>query len=221
VSEALQLYVEPLSNPASLLLFWDALTWLTQVWAAFFSPLFLVVSILGVFYLYGAEVTAGRRRLILAWVFVSAIGSVLAAPIGYNPVDPARGESQIWRVLFLTPFQLTAPLGVASVVGFLQTLRTASKDAWSNQGATGLVRSIFLSSLFVVGFALAWGPMQWRLGLILIVLPVLTWRVFAASPGNEKQLLTDVVLLLLLLVAFNYATRCLAQLLIDPHNYRP
>jgi hypothetical protein len=221
IAEALELYTTVASDPASLLVFWDALTRLTQVWAAFFSPLSLAVSILGVFYLYSADVTVRRRCLILAWICASSIGSLLVAPIGYNLYEPARGESQIWRLLFLTPFQLTLPFGVALIMGFLKALQTTSASQKSLQRASMLARGIFLSSLFVIGFLLAWAPAQWRPGLILIALPAVTGLCLAKSVEGEKQLVSDVVLLLLLLIGFNYATRSLAQLLIDPHNYRP
>lgn len=217
VADALELYTTVFRDPASLLVFWDALTRLTQVWAAFFSPLSLAVSILGVFYLYSADLTAWRRRLILAWICASAIGSLMVAPIGYNPLEP-ESESQIWRLLFLTPFQLTMPFGIALVMEFPRMLQTASESRQSLQSASVLIRGIFLSSLFVVALLLAWTPIQWRPGLILIALPAMTGISLAQPRGKENQLLRDVVLLLLVLVAFNYAARALAQLLFDPHN---
>jgi hypothetical protein len=214
VAEALELYTTVFRNPASLLVFWGALTRLTQVWAAFFSPLSLAVSILGVFYLFSADLTVWRRRLILAWICASAIGSLLVAPIGYIVY-----ESQIWRLLFLTPLQLTLPFGIALIMEFPRMLlKMGSGTRQSLQGASVLIRGIFLSSLFVVAFLLAWAPIQWRPGLILIALPAVTGLSLTQSRGKEKQLLSDVVLLLLLLVAFNYATRALAQLLLGPHN---
>ena len=213
IAEALELYTTVLKNPASLLVFWGALTRLTQVWTAFFSPLSIAVSILGVFYLYAADLTAWRRRLILAWICASAIGSLLVAPIGYIGY-----ESQIWRLLFLTPFQLTLPFGIALIMEFPRMLQMWSKSRQSLQGASALIRGIFLSSLSVVAFLLAWAPIQWRPCLILIVLPAVTGLGLAQPRGKEKQLLSDVVLLLLLLVALNYATRSLAQLLLGPHN---
>lgn len=214
VADALDLYTTVLRNPAGLLVFWDALTQLTQVWAAFFSPLSLAVSILGVFYLYSADLTVWRRRLILAWICASAIGSLLVAPIGYIVY-----ESQIWRLLFLTPFQLTLPFGIALIMKFpRRLLKAGSETRQSLQGASVLIRGIFLSSLFVVAFLLAWAPIQWRPGLILIALPAVTGLSLVRPRGREKQLLSDIFLLLLLLVAFNYATRALAQLLFGPHN---
>jgi len=220
VAEALDLYAIPLRNPVSLLFFWDVLTRLTQVWAAFFSPLSLAVSILGVFYLYGGNATPCRRRLILGWVFVSAIGSILVAPVGYDPSEPTRSESQIWRLLFLTPFQLTVPFGVALIKGYMGSSHM-SKESAESKGTSELFRSLSFGILFGVGSLLAWAPTQWRIGLVLFLTSAIAILGLAKNHGNERQFLSDIVLLLVLLVAFNYTARSLAQLLIDPHNYRP
>lgn len=56
---------------------------------------------------------------------------------------------------------------------------------------------------------------------MLLVLPVLTGLCLVKSGGQERAFLSDIVLVALILVAFNYTTRSLAQLLIDPHNYTP
>jgi len=220
VAEALDLYAVPLRNPTSLLFFWDVLTRLTQVWAAFFSPMSLAVSILGVFYLYGGNATPCRRRLILGWVFVSAIGSILVAPVGYDPSQPTRSESQIWRLLFLTPFQLTVPFGVALIKGYLGSSHV-SKESAESKGTSELFRGVSFGILFGVGSLLAWAPTQWRIGLVLFLTPAIAILGLAKNHGNERQFLSDIGLLFVLLVAFNYTARSLAQLLIDPHNYRP
>ena len=220
VAEALDLYAIPLRNPASLLVFWDALTRLTQVWAAFFSPLSLAISILGVFYLYRGNATPCGRRLVLAWIFVSAIGSILVAPVGYDPSEPTRSESQIWRLLFLTPFQLTVPFGVALIRGYLGS-SYVSKESAESKGTSELFRSLSFGILFGVGSLLAWAPTQWRIGLVLFLIPAIAILGLAKYQGHERRFLSDIVLLFVLLVAFNYSARSLAQLLIDPHNYRP
>ncbi len=112
-ANALRLYAFPFANPSTLLFFWDSLTYLTQIWAPFFNPLYLAISILGVFSLWSMGLTPWRRRLVLAWICVSAIGSILVAPIDFNPAQPNTIQSELWRLLFLTPFQLTAPFGIA------------------------------------------------------------------------------------------------------------
>ncbi|MCJ7456847.1 hypothetical protein MUP07_08910, partial [Candidatus Bathyarchaeota archaeon] len=220
VAETLGLFMTVVRNPASVLVFWSALTRLTQVWAAFFSPVSIVVSIIGVFCLQKANLSQWRRRLILCWLCASAIGSILAAPLGLDPSNPTRSESHLWRMLFLTPFQLTLPFGGALIAGFPKGLGKENEPA--NVRITRVsLRGAFLATVFATGFLLAWTPMQLRLVTIILVLPAVVGLLLAKSGSQEKELVGTLALVSLLLVAFNYATRALAQLLIDPHNYRP
>ena len=220
LAETFGLYTRVVGNPASVLVFWDALTRLTQVWAAFFSPVSIVVSILGVFCLQKANLSQWRRRLILCWLCASAIGSILVAPIGWNPAYPTRGESQLWRMLFLTPFQLTLPFGAALIAGFPKRLGKTSEPAHVEVSRAS-VRGALLAVVFMTGFLLAWTPMQLRLVPIILVLPAVVGLLLVKSGSQEKELVGTLALVSLLLVAFNYATRGLVQLLIDPHNYTP
>jgi len=220
VAYTLRLYTMTIGNPGSVLVFWDALNRLTQVWAAFFSPISIIVSILGVFYLQTATLAPWRKRLILCWLFASAIGSILVAPISYDPSQPTRSESQLWRMLFLTPFQLTLPLGAVMITGYLKRPKRANEGAMTG-GIARSIRGVFLAMVFAIGFILAWTPSEWRLVPMLLVLPVLTGLCLVKSGGQERAFLSDIVLVALILVAFNYTTRSLAQLLIDPHNYTP
>jgi hypothetical protein len=221
VAEAFGDYLVVVRNPASVLVFWDALTRLTQVWAAFFSPLSIVVSILGVFCLQKANLSGSRRRLVLCWLCVSAIGSILVAPVGFNPSEPIRSESQLWRLLFLTPFQLTLPLGAALLADLPRRLNRARGSLPGPKSGLRPHRRIFFAAVSACGFLLAWMPLQVRSVLILILLPVITGVAIAKSAGGDDEILSDVVLSCILLVAFTYTTRALAQLLISPHNYTP
>jgi len=142
------------------------------------------------------------------------------APVGYDPSEPTRSESQIWRLLFLTPFQLTVPFGVALIKGYMGSSHM-SKESAESKGTSELFRSLSFGILFGVGSLLAWAPTQWRIGLVLFLTSAIAILGLAKNHGNERQFLSDIVLLLVLLVAFNYTARSLAQLLIDPHNYRP
>ena len=216
--DAVRLYVFVINRPSSLLFFWDALTRLTQVWAAFFSPLYLAVSVLGVMCLTSAGLTPWRRRLILAWICASAVGSVLVAPIGFNPLQPARGESQLWRLFFLTPFQVTAPFGIAWLSGLPERfLRDAKRDPDNSS----IARAIWLGAILTIGVLLAWAPIEslWvRAVLLLVLTPAVTALLLSKARGGEGQFLADIILAVFLLVAFNSTTRALSQLLIDPHN---
>ena len=219
IADTFGYYTEVINNPASVLLFWDALTRLTQVWSPFFSPLYMAASILGVFYLHTSNLTPWRRRLILAWICTSAIGSILVAPIGFDPTDPTRSETQLWRLLFVTPFQLTAPFGITMIIEFLRKTQSRSQDFRGAESIRKAVPRAFLVGIFVVGVLLAWLPVEAR--LILAILPVVTGLIIKKAGKDENELLTGIILASFVLVAFNCATRGLSQLLIDPHNYRP
>jgi hypothetical protein len=218
--DALRLYSFVISKPSSLLFFWDAVNRLTQVWAAFFSPLYLVISVLGVMCLTCGSVTPWRRRLILAWICASAVGSVLVAPIGFNPAQPARGESQLWRLFFLTPFQVTAPFGIAWLSQlphrFLKIgVKHNVENSWT------IPRAIWLAAILAIGVLLAWTPigaLSVRALLLLVLIPAATALVLLTTEGAEAEFLGDIILASFLLVAFNSTTRALSQLLIDPHN---
>jgi hypothetical protein len=221
VSNALQLYSFVLRDPSSLVFFWSALTRLTQIWTPFFSPLYLTISILGVFSLSSAGLAPWRRRLILAWICVSAIGSILVAPIGFNPADPAGSESQLWRLLFLTPFQLTAPFGIAWLAQRSRRF-AAAEDSDPNVG--GSIRNahmIWLIAILLIGVLLAWTPaadIWFRFSLLLIILPAATATLLIKGGGTEREFLSTIIIATFLLVAFNNTTRAQSQLLLDPHN---
>jgi hypothetical protein len=223
VSDSLNLYSEVVRNPSSILFFWDALTRLTQIWAPFFSPLYITISILGVMYLQATALTSWHRRLILAWLCASSIGSILVAPIFFNPASPTQSESQLWRLLFLTPFQLTTPFGLVLITELPRRLITGSKNmpCLSLEDNYRSIIGFLVAAIFVVAVLLSWMPIEGRLILLLAVLPAITGIAVARAGKREIEILSNILLVSFLLVGFNYATRCLTQLLIDPHNYRP
>jgi hypothetical protein len=214
VDDALQLYGYVIRNPSTLTFFWDALTRLTQIWAPFFNPLILAVSIVGVFYLSRSELTSWRRRLIFAWLFVSCIGSILVAPVGFDPANPTGSESQLWRLLFLTPFWLTAPVGV---VGLRASINRLFGDQTQN-AIGGQLQVAWIPVVLGVGVLLAWVPVFWHPFLMFMLLPGAVGLFMVKIRAQERQLLGDIVMVLLILVAFNNVTRCLSQLLLSPHN---
>lgn len=215
ILNAVELYVRGVSDPQSLLVFWDALTSLTQVWASFFSPLYLAVSILGVICLRRSGLTAWQRRLILAWLCVVSLGSVLVSPLGI-----ARGESQIWRVLFLTPFQLTAPFGLVWVANLPNRLRTGYGEECANNNRPRSLW-VWLGLVILSGVALATVPGWGRVLLMVLLLPMATAFSLREAQRWESTFLSAVMVLGFGLVAFNSTTRALGQLLLSPHSYRP
>jgi hypothetical protein len=89
---------------------WEILVFFSQIWSQFLNPVLLGLSILGV-------VVLARRRdrlswIVLAWIVAACATNVLAAPMWYNPLNVNRGETQIFRALFLTPFQIPAAIGL-------------------------------------------------------------------------------------------------------------
>jgi hypothetical protein len=187
---------------------------LTRIWSPFFSPLILTVSIIGVFYLSRSGLSSWRRRLIFAWLFVSCIGSILVAPVGFDPANPTGSESQLWRLLFLTPFWLTAPVGVA---GLRASINRFFESPTQN-AAAGELQLVWIPIVFGIGVLLAWAPALWHSFLIFLLLPGLVGLFMVKTGAEEKQLLGDIVLVLLILVAFNNVTRSLSQLLLGSHN---
>jgi hypothetical protein len=89
---------------------WEILVFFSQIWSQFLNPVLLALSILGV-------IVLARRRdrltwIVLAWIIATCATNVAAAPMSYNPLDVNRGQTQIFRALFLTPFQVPATIGL-------------------------------------------------------------------------------------------------------------
>jgi hypothetical protein len=110
VAEAFRLVQESLGSKYFGLGSWEILVFFSQIWSQFLNPVLLGLSILGV-------VVLARRRdrlswIVIAWIVAACATNVLAAPMGYNPLDVNRGETQIFRAMFLTPFQIPAAIGL-------------------------------------------------------------------------------------------------------------
>lgn len=211
-----ELYLSVIENPRRILLFWEALNSLTQVWAPSLSPLYIVVSILGVLYLEAADPSFIRRRLIIAWLCTAAIASFLVAPVDFNPAQPgALGDGQLWRVLFLTPFQVVAPFGVAWLTQIPYRLKYTN---WDANPRINIACYALPTLVLSIGGLLAWASQPIRLILIPITLPLVTGIALDFGRGAESKVMARLILMILLLIAFNYATRALSQLLIAPHN---
>jgi hypothetical protein len=110
VAEAFRLVQESLGSKYFGLGSWEILVFFSQIWSQFLNPVLLGLSVLGVIVLV-------RRRdrlswIVMAWIVAACATNVLAAPMGYNPLDVNRGETQIFRAMFLTPFQIPAAIGL-------------------------------------------------------------------------------------------------------------
>ncbi|MGD0176594.1 MAG: hypothetical protein ABSC50_07200 [Candidatus Bathyarchaeia archaeon] len=220
VMDALGYYTFVIDNPSSVFWFWDALTWLTRIWSPFFSPLYIAVSIIGVFTLRSARIGPWCKRLMFAWLFVSAIGSILVAPVGFNVADPSGSETQLWRLLYLTPFPVLAPFGIAWL-NRLPERQAAGSEEPLHQNGNGRFSGLWLGFLVLVGIGLAWAGLVERLLLVLFLLPLVTSVILIRTRIPERRFLSALILAVFVLVAYNSTTRALSQLLRDPHNYRP
>jgi hypothetical protein len=214
VANSIDLYTRSIRDPASVLVFWSALTRLVEVWSPFFSSLCLAVSILGVFALLNGRLSSIRKRLVLSWIFVAAVGSVLVSPIGFF----TSGESQLWRVFFLTPFWLAVPFGAEYLSRLPYRIKIPSLAGQRDAGVVDSFGWLWLASLSGIGIVMALIPLTRGLMLLLGV-PLLTVFLLYKAGGGERWFLSSVVLLIFVLVAFNSTVRAVAQLLLSPHNY--
>jgi hypothetical protein len=110
VASAFSLVQESLGSKYFGLGSWEILVFFSQIWSQFLNPVMLGLSILGV-------IVLARRHdrlswVVLAWIVAACATNVLAAPMGYDPLEINRGQTQIFRALFLTPFQIPAAIGL-------------------------------------------------------------------------------------------------------------
>ena len=98
---------------------WQIFVFFSQIWAQFLNPMFLVLSVLG------ALVLARRRNrfsaVVLAMIVAACATSLLAAPMGYDPLEAGRGQTQLFRAMFLTPFQIPSAIAFLFVRSEIET----------------------------------------------------------------------------------------------------
>jgi len=218
VFNALTLYTYVFRNPPTVLEFWAALNWTTKFWSQFLSPIYIFLAIFGVVALLRTDVSPWRQRLILSWIFASMIGSILVAPIGFVPNSPASSDSQLWRMMFLTPFQVTVPFGVlwisGKLYGYRSTVETAQLPKAYAWGPAAWVITVLSS-----GIIMAFTPYLIALAILLISVPIITAVSIEKISVNEGAFLSYAIQAACILIAFNYTARAISGLLIDPHNY--
>ena len=127
VADALSLVQESLGSRYFGLGSWEILVFFSQIWSQFLNPVLLGLSVLGIIVLV-------RRHdklswIVLAWIVAACATNLLAAPMGYNPLDPNRGETQIFRAMFLTPFQIPAAFGLVHLKSVLDRRMGRTRDA--------------------------------------------------------------------------------------------
>lgn len=120
---------------------WEILVFFSQIWSQFLNPVLLGLAALG-------AISLVRRHdrlswIVLAWIIAGCATNVFAAPMGYNPLDVNRGETQIFRAMFLTPFQIPAALG-------LLQLKSTLSDRIGRSDHAAVVVWLFVGVLFLI-----------------------------------------------------------------------
>jgi hypothetical protein len=209
--DTVTIYLQTLFNPNSLTLIWGAISSVFTEWGSFLSPLLLVAS------LVGAVVVIQRNdslsRYVLAWIVVWSVGSILAAPVGYYPSHPELSETQLWRMLYLSPLPILLAFGIRYIMQLsrrLDPMTSLSRHAttWTFFAVVGVVA---LLSAFIVAFPL---PIM-KLIAVVIALLLVCFLSRSVTPSRTASILIAIVLIL---IVMNGAFRSLYPLLLDPHN---
>jgi len=198
-------------QPASLSLIGGAFVEMFLDWSSFLSPVLLVVCLMGAYSLTGYK--GMMKNYILAWTATWCLGSFLVAPLDYSALNLATSETQLWRMLYLSPLPLLLALGMerflshpkfsASVSQCVSRyLPTLIPALLSVAGA-----SLFIFSDPVIRLAILLGTMVSLLALFVRFPRLQVARILIAS--------------ILILVLVNAAYRSLYPLLLDPHNLLP
>jgi hypothetical protein len=215
IINAFTLYELPLRHVASLfMLFPGAWSEMWKVWSSFLSPTLILVALVGAFAV--SELQGETKRYMLAWVAIWCIGSILVAPIDYVPANPALSETQLWRMLYLSPLPVLLALGVSKCVHvssrFVLSLSDSSRYFRSGPVVLCSVIAAFSLPLFLFS-----APIIRLSSLIAGTLAVglLVYRF------QLKDAARTLVIVVLLLIIVNAAFRSLFPLLLDPHNLYP
>jgi len=215
------LYEWPFQHLGILLGFWDVLGFLVRVYSGFLSPLIFILALVGL------VVMMSRRgeieNLVISWTAIASIGSVLAAPLGYTPSLPTHTE--LIRVLFITPLQIPAAVGLYSIMN-------AAKQSLSHNDDQKSMRPIALSSnwlppmLLIFNYAIISELFSIDYLVVeLISLLVLNFAVVTVLLFHFEDHLnvcaTSLIALIVVLSLVNCCFSGLFPLLKDPNYYRP
>ena len=207
----IQLYISGPVNPISLLTFGDALTNMFANLGPILSPAILLLSLVGAYAL-------SRRRgitanYVIAWIAVWCVGSILVAPSGLNPTNPALSETGLWRMLYVSPLPFLLALGME------KCLSITKQPIITESSKSILLRVVPLLSIapFVAagaGLFMFWDP-NVRLVIVVAALILVLPLIVSLPKYRTFDVLFVSVLVLLL---FNAAFRSLFPLVLDPHN---
>jgi len=208
---SVQLYSLTAFNPTSILTFGDALIELFSNWGAYLPPTLLLFSLLGTSVLFRRQGIAANY--LLAWIVTWCVGSILVAPVGYHPVNPAISETGLWRMMYVSPLPFLLAQGFEKCI---QASRVDhSIDATHSEFTRPLQMASVVPFLALGGGLFALPQPIFRLLIVLLALG-LTLLFLVRLPGYQVLQVLVVTVLVLLLV--NAAFRSLFPLLLDPHN---
>jgi hypothetical protein len=205
------LYISGPVNPTSLLSFGAALTNTFANLGPILSPAILLLSLVGAYAL-------SRRRgvtanYLIAWTAAWCLGSILVAPSGLNPTNPALSETGLWRMLYVSPLPFLLALGMEKCLSI-------TKQPMSPQNSKSILfRVVPLLSMapFVAagaGLFVIWDPNV----RLLIVAAALIMALLLVVTLQKYRTLDVLIISLLVLILFNAAFRSLFPLVLDPHT---
>jgi hypothetical protein len=207
-----QLYTTAISH-LSLSTFGDTFTSLFYDWGSFLSPALLLISLVGAYALTGRGGIA--KNYLVAWTAIWCVGSILTAPLDYNPGNFAVSEPQLWRMLYLSPLPILLALGVEWLLNVPKIL-----VPMHGSGVVSRKLLIFLCvPLVALGVGLFLEPsVILRFGMVLGAMLVL---LFLVTRFPKYQIARILIASVLILVLVNAAYRSMYPLLLDPHNLIP
>jgi hypothetical protein len=136
------------------------------------------------------------------------------AAIGYLPADAAISETQLWRMLYLSPLPILLALGVSKFVNLSTRFVITGPSVAPRLQAAVLSVTIGAFSLSLFLFAT---PII-RFGSVMagtLAVMLLTYRFHVR---DSPKLM---ILIVLILIIVNATFRSLFPLLLDPHNLIP
>jgi len=211
ITSTIQLYISGPINPASLLTFSAALANMFSNEGPILSPILLLLCLVGAYAL-------SRRRgitanYVIAWIVTWFVGSILVAPSGVNPTNPALSETGLWRMLYISPLPFLLALGIE------KCLRVSRRSTALNDSRSVLSQIVPVLSMMpfvIVGATLYFIEVP-NVRLLLVVAALIVALLLIVRLPNYRTL--DVLIVtFLLLIVFNAAFRTLFPLVLDPHN---
>ena len=209
IANAFLLYSSSLLHPNVMFKFFGAWSEMWREWSSFLSPTLIIIALVGAFAL--AELDGDTKRYVLAWVAIWCVGSLLAAPLGYNPAKLATSQTQLWRMLYVSPLPILLALGIKKFVDLLGRLEIPLSGGISWAQPTLLSAVICASSLplFIVTT-----PIIRMISLVSGTVAILLLTVSLPADSSARIM----IMIVLILIIVNAAFRSLFPLLLDPHN---